>query len=161
MTFCAAPQMSAFDPKRTCRGLWSHQPMVQRRSVSAGSRIGPVGRSAATPLADFEHRVVWFELEQVRHHRNHQRLRDRLIETDRNWPVQVSVLLDLEGHELVSRYLSHCPEDSLVQRGLASLGGHVGVYRPNRRKHVSSLFLEIFRGYESPYCNLFVTFTVT
>jgi hypothetical protein len=39
----------------------------------------------------------------------------------------------------VSRYLSHCPEDSLVQRGLASLGGHVGAYRPNRRKHVSSL----------------------
>src|SRR5262249_55413932 len=46
-----ASQMSAYDPKRTCREFWSQQPMVQRRSVSAGSRIGTVGRSAAKPLA--------------------------------------------------------------------------------------------------------------
>jgi hypothetical protein len=49
------------------------------------------------------------------HHRNHQGLRDRLIETDGNWPVQVS-------NKLVSRHLGHCHKDSLVERGFANLG---------------------------------------
>ena len=34
--------------------------------------------------ADFENHVVRLEFEQIRHHRNHQALRDRLIETDGN-----------------------------------------------------------------------------
>jgi hypothetical protein len=119
-------------------------------AVHPAGQLGEHCGLIAQAGADFEDRVVWFELEQVRHHRNHQWLRDRLIETDRNWPVQVSVLLDLEGHKLVSRNLGHCSEDSLVQRGLASLGGHVGAYRPNRRKHFSSLFLEIFCVHETP-----------
>ncbi|HWI68795.1 MAG TPA: hypothetical protein VNS88_10485, partial [Nitrospiraceae bacterium] len=29
-TWACAPHMSAYDPKRTCRGLWSQQPMIQR-----------------------------------------------------------------------------------------------------------------------------------
>jgi len=57
----------------------------------------------------------------VRHHCNHERLRDRLIEADRQWPVQVSVWLDLDRHELVPRHFGHRPEDAIVQRGLANL----------------------------------------
>src|SRR5262249_48000812 len=75
----------------------------------------------------------------------------RLIETDRNWHVQVSVRLDLDRHKLVSRHLSHCPEDSLVERSVANLGGHVVGYRSNCRNHVSSLFLEIVRVHETPH----------
>src|SRR6516165_9083933 len=74
---------------------------------------------------DFENHVVRLELKQVSHHRNHKRLRDRLIETNRNWPVQVSARLDLDRHKLVPRHLGHRSEDSLVQRHLANLGGHV------------------------------------
>jgi hypothetical protein len=101
--------------------------------------------------ADFEDYVVRLELEEIRHHRNHHRLRDRLIEADWNWPVQIGVLLDLDRHKLlldldrhklVSRHLGHCPEDSLVQRGLANLAGHVFGHRPDCRNHLSSLFLK-------------------
>jgi hypothetical protein len=74
--------------------------------------------------ADFEDDIVGFELKQVRHHGNHQRLRDGFTEADRQGPVRVSVRLDLGRHKLVSRHLGHCPEDSLVQRGLANLGIH-------------------------------------
>src|SRR5262249_34825082 len=130
-------------------------------AVDPAGQLGEHCGLIAKAGADFEDHVIWFELEQVRHHRNHQRLRDRLIETDRNWPVLVSVLLDLNGHELVSRYLSHCPEDSLVQRGLASLGGNVAAHRPNCRKHVPSLFLEIFRVHETPYSSDCATLTTT
>ena len=98
----------------------------------------------AEASADFEDDVVSFEPEQVRHHRNHHRLRDRLIETDGNWPIQVSVLLDLDRHELVSRHLGHRPEDSLVQRSLAKLGGDVFRCRPDCRNHLLSLFLKKF-----------------
>src|SRR5262249_24274900 len=101
--------------------------------------------------ADFEEHVVRFGLEQVRHYRNHQRLRDRLIETDRNWPVQVSARLDLDRHKLVSRHLSHGPKDSLVQPSLTILSGHVVSYHSHCRNHVSSLFLEIFRVHETPH----------
>jgi hypothetical protein len=59
--------------------------------------------------ADFEDNVVGFELEQVRHHRNHQRLRDCLIEADRQRPCQVSVLLNLDRHKLVPRDLGQVP----------------------------------------------------
>jgi hypothetical protein len=98
----------------------------------------------------FENHVVRLELEQVRHHRNHQRLRDRLIETDRDWPVQVSVRLDLDRHELVSRHLGHCLEDSLVQCGLANLRSNVFGYRPDCRDHFLSLFLKKFRVHKTP-----------
>src|SRR5262249_42081329 len=99
--------------------------------------------------ADFENHVVRLELEQIRHHRNHHGLRDRLIETDGNWPVQVSVLLNLDRHKLVSRHLGHCPEDSLVERGLAKLVGYVFGYRPDCRNHLSSLFLKKFHVHET------------
>jgi hypothetical protein len=45
----------------------------------------------------------------------------------------------------VSRHLGHCPEDSLVQRSLAKLGGDVFGYRPDCRNHLLSLFLKKFR----------------
>src|SRR6266550_7954638 len=92
------------------------------------SQLGEHCGLVAEASADLEDNVVRLELEQVRHHRNHQRLRDRLIETNRNWPVQVSVRLDLNRHKLVARHLGHCLEDSLVQRGLAKLGGDVFGY---------------------------------
>src|SRR5262245_11440809 len=120
-------------------------------AVHPAGQLGEHCGLIAETGADFEDHVAWFELEQVRHHRNHQRLRDRLIETDRNWPVQVSVRLDLERHKLVSRHLSHCPEDSLVQRSLANLGAHVVGYRLNCRNHVPSLFLEIVRVHDTPH----------
>ena len=99
--------------------------------------------------ANFEDHVVRFELEQVRHHRNHERLRDRLIEADRQWPVQVSVWLDLDRHELVPRHFGHCPEDPIVQRGLANLGGKVLRDHSDRRNHLSSLFLKICDAHEA------------
>src|SRR5215472_1860030 len=105
-------------------------------------------RSGAAVTTDFENDVVRIELKQVSHHRNHKRLRDRLIETDRNWPIQISVLLDLDRHELVSWHLGHCSENSFVQRGLANLGGHVFGYRPDCRNHLSSLFLKQLRVHE-------------
>jgi hypothetical protein len=37
--------------------------------------------------------IVYLDRLKVRHHRNHQRLRDRFIEADRNWLVQVGVPL--------------------------------------------------------------------
>jgi hypothetical protein len=88
-------------------------------------------------------------LEQVSHHRNHQRLRDRLIETDRYRPVQVSVLLDFDRHKLLARHLGHRPEDSLVQPGFANLGGHVFGYHLDCRNHLSSLFLKKIRVHET------------
>ena len=98
--------------------------------------------------ADFENHVVRLEFKQIGHHRNHHRLRDRLIETDWNWPVQVSVLLDLDRHKLVSRRLRHCHKDSLVERGFANLGGDVVGHRPDCRDHLSTLFLKKFRVHE-------------
>jgi hypothetical protein len=56
--------------------------------------------------------------------------------------------LDLDRHKLVSRHLGHCSEDSLVQCGLAKLGGHVIGYRPDCRNHLSSLFLKKFRVFK-------------
>src|SRR5262249_5795777 len=69
--------------------------------------------------------------------------------TDRNRPVQVSVLLDLDRHKLLTRHLGHRPEDSLVQPGLANLGGHVFGYHLDCRNHLSSLFLKKFRVHEA------------
>jgi hypothetical protein len=39
----------------------------------------------------------------VGHHRNHERLRDRLIEANRQRPVQVGIVLNLDRHKLVPR----------------------------------------------------------
>src|SRR5262249_12347763 len=118
-------------------------------AVKRGGEVGEEGRLRGEAGGDFENHVVRLELKQVSHHRNHKRLRDRLIETDRNWPIQISVLLDLDRHKLVSRHLGHCSEDSLVQRGLANLGGHVFGYRPDCRNHLSSLFLKKSRVHKS------------
>jgi hypothetical protein len=49
--------------------------------------------------------------------------------------------------------LVKCPEDSLVKRGLADLGGNLIYVRPDYRNHVSSLFLEIFHAHETPHKN--------
>jgi hypothetical protein len=57
--------------------------------------------------------------------------------------------LDLDRHELVSRHLGHCPEDSLVQRSLAKLGGDVFGYRPDCRNHLLPLFLKKFCVHET------------
>jgi hypothetical protein len=57
--------------------------------------------------------------------------------------------MDLDRHKLVSRHLGHCPEDSLVQRGLANLGGHVFGHRPDCRNHLSSLFVKKFCVHET------------
>jgi hypothetical protein len=46
--------------------------------------------------------------------------------------------------------LGHCPEDSLVQRSLAKIGGNVLGYRPDCRNHLSSLFLKKFRVHKMP-----------
>src|SRR6516225_9549264 len=101
----------------------------------------PANSAITEAGADFENHVVRL--------RNHQRLRDRLIETNRNWPVQVSVCLDLDRHKLVSRHLGHRPEDSLVQRGLANLGGHVFGNQHDCRNHLSSLFVKKFCVHET------------
>src|SRR6516165_7622511 len=117
-------------------------------AVNPAGQFGEHCGLIAEAGTDFENHVVRLELKQVSHHRNHKRLRDRLIETNRNWPVQVSVRLDLDRHKLVSRHLGHRSEDSLVQRHLANLGGHVFGYGPDCHNHLSSLFLKKFRVHE-------------
>jgi hypothetical protein len=62
----------------------------------------------------FEDHVVGLGLKQVRHHRDDQRLRDRLVEADGQRLIQVSVGLDLNRHKLVPGHLGHRPEDSLI-----------------------------------------------
>jgi hypothetical protein len=57
--------------------------------------------------------------------------------------------MDLDRHKLVSRHLGHCIENSFVQRGLANLRGHVFGHRPDRRNHLSSLFVKKFRVHET------------
>jgi hypothetical protein len=55
----------------------------------------------------------------------------------------------LDRHKFVSWHRGHRPEDSLVQRRLAKLVGHVFGYRPDCRNHLLSLFLKKFRVHES------------
>jgi hypothetical protein len=82
--------------------------------------------------ADFEDDIVGFELKQVRHHGNHQRLRDGFTEADRQGPVRVSVRLELGRHELMPRDFNHRPDHSLVQRSLADPVGNLVCVCRNR-----------------------------
>ena len=54
-------------------------------------------------------------MDRAGHHRNHQRLRDRLIEANRARPVQIGILLDLDRNKLLSRYFGHRLENSVVK----------------------------------------------
>jgi hypothetical protein len=83
-------------------------------AIHPAGQLGEHRRLVAPAGADFENEIVGLELEEVRHHRNHERLRDRLIKADRQWSIQVSVWLDLEWHELVPRHSGHCCEDPIV-----------------------------------------------
>jgi len=75
---------------------------------------------------------------------------ERLIEANRQWPVQVGVWLDLDRHELVARHFGHRPEDPIVQRGLANLGDKVLRDQSDRRNHLSSLVLEMGDAHKAP-----------
>src|SRR5580704_10104078 len=78
------------------------------------------------------------------------RLRDCLVEADRQWPVKVCIGLDLDRHELVPRDLGHCVEDSIVQSGFADLGGEMSRDRSNRCNHLPALIIEKFYAHERP-----------
>jgi hypothetical protein len=102
--------------------------------------------------ANFEDNVVGLELKQVRHHRNHQRLRDSLIEANRKRPVKVGILLNLDRDKLVPRDFGYCLENSIVQLAFADLGADVVSNCPDCSNHLSSLFLEIVDAHERPHC---------
>ena len=57
--------------------------------------------------------------------------------------------LDFNRHELMPRYFGHCPKDSIIQGGLADLGGKVLRDPSDRRNHLSSLFLKELRVHET------------
>ena len=59
------------------------------------------------PGANFEHRVIGLDIEQVGHQRDDKRLRDRLLEADRKRRIGVGMRLKLDGHKGVTRHLIH------------------------------------------------------
>jgi hypothetical protein len=123
--------------------------LEQARRYLADPTLGERLRLIAQAGANFEDRIVGSDREEVRHHRNHERLGDRLIEADRQWPVQVGVWLDLDRHELMPRYLSHRTEDPIVQCSFANLGGEVLCDHSDRRNHLSSLSLKVCGAHEA------------
>jgi hypothetical protein len=119
-------------------------------AVNPSDQFGEHRRLIAETGTDFEDHVVGLGLKQVRHHRDDQRLRDRLVEADRQRPVEVSVGLDLDRHKLVPGHLGHRPEDSIVQCGLAKLSDEVVRDLSDRRNHLSPLVLKIYSAHEAP-----------
>jgi hypothetical protein len=75
---------------------------------------------------------------------------ERLIEANRQWPVQVRVWLDLDRHKLVPRYFGDRPEDPIVQSGLTNLVDKVLRDQSDRRNHLSSLVLKMGDAHKAP-----------
>jgi hypothetical protein len=127
-------------------------------AINPAGQLGEHRRLVAPAGADFEDEIVGLELEEVRHHRDHERLRDCLVEADRQWPVKVRIRLDLDRHELVPRDLGHCVEDSIIQGGFADLGSEMSRDHSDRCNHLSALTIEKFNAHERSHQHAAVTF---
>jgi len=64
--------------------------------------------------ANLQHTTILVELKQLRHARNDERLRDRLIRTDRQRVIAIGTTLQCLRHEEVAWYVSDCFEHAWV-----------------------------------------------
>ena len=78
------------------------------------------GRLIAETGADLEHHVVRPRLQQIEHHGDHERLRDRLVEADRQRGVLVGVQRERLRDEGVARHPAHGRQHPLVEGRLPS-----------------------------------------
>jgi hypothetical protein len=94
--------------------------------------------------ADFEHIVLGAEIKQIRHQADNERLRDRLVESDRQWNVGVSVRVELDWHKLMSRNLAQGRHNPFIKRGLADRVAQLNHPGGNFREHLPTQDLEVF-----------------
>ena len=100
--------------------------------------------------ADLEHGLLGADIQQIRHQRDDERLRDRLLETYGKRNVGVGVGLQFDRYELVSRHLGHGRHHAFVERRLADQVTHVKCAGGNFREHLSTEDFEVFHAHCHP-----------
>src|SRR6266404_637897 len=83
--------------------------------VYALRELGEDCRLISKPSANFEDLVGWFDLQQVSHQRNDERLRDRLCVPDRQRDIQIRKLPERRRHELMAGNVGQNSHDALVE----------------------------------------------
>jgi hypothetical protein len=121
-------------PREPANGLFGEL-LDQLHAVDALRELRQDCGLVAHAGADLEHRVGGLQIEQIGHHCDDERLRDRLAEADRQRRVFVGVALHLQRHELVARHLGQGLHDARVQRRLAQLRTRINRLRRDEREH--------------------------
>src|SRR5215472_9460565 len=116
-------------------------------AVDLARQLGQHGSLIAQAGADLENDVVALDVEQIRHQRHDEWLRDGLVESDRQRHVGVGVGLELDRDEIMARHLAHGLHCGRPKRGFADARAHVDRFRRDLHEHVLAQLDEMFRGH--------------
>ena len=91
-----------------------------------------------------EHMIGGLRVEEVRHERHHERLRDRLVESDREWRVFVGSRSNRRRNEQMPWDVAHNRQHPLIQLRFADLIARQFCVYANHIDHVSAKDRQMF-----------------